>query len=122
MTPEQAASHRQQLQEMRTALLGQMQSPHGELPGGPQDAEDHSERGEDSAAQLASERELASALDGRELGELAMIDAALARIRAGTYGHCIDCGTDIAPQRLQVSPEAPRCIGCQEKAEQSDAA
>ncbi|MNT89889.1 RNA polymerase-binding transcription factor [compost metagenome] len=45
------------------------------------------------------------------------MDAALNRIEAGTYGECTDCGTDITAARLHATPEAPRCVHCQEKAE-----
>ena len=38
---------------------------------------------------------------------------ALRRIEDGTYGICVDCGMTIPPARLQVKPEATRCIACQ---------
>ena len=43
--------------------------------------------------------------------------AALARLDAGTYGICVDCGQVIPDARLEVRPEAARCIADQEKAE-----
>jgi len=118
MTPQHVAPFYQQLQAMRSALLGQLSQQRGGMRDRAEAAADHFERREDSSAQVATERELEFAIGERELDELAMIDAALARIAAGTYGQCIDCGTDIAPKRLQATPEAPRCISCQEKAEQ----
>jgi RNA polymerase-binding transcription factor DksA len=48
------------------------------------------------------------------LAELADVDAALARIRDGSYGECLDCGTTIAPARLFAYPAARRCIACQQ--------
>ena len=48
------------------------------------------------------------------LGELADVDAALARIRDGRYGTCTDCGEAIAPARLAAYPTATRCIECQQ--------
>ena len=42
---------------------------------------------------------------------------ALARIDAGTYGICVDCGERIPDARLEVRPEAARCITDQEKFE-----
>ncbi|CAM3333030.1 TraR/DksA family transcriptional regulator [Polaromonas hydrogenivorans] len=118
MTPQQATPYRQQLLEMRTALLAQMSEQRGGTLGRAQAAAEHFERREDSSAQVATERELEFAIGERETNELAMIDAALARIETGNYGECIDCGTDIAAQRLQASPEVSRCISCQVKAEQ----
>ena len=43
--------------------------------------------------------------------------AALARIDDGTFGTCVDCGKPIPDARLEVRPEASRCIEDQEKAE-----
>jgi DnaK suppressor protein len=31
----------------------------------------------------------------------------------GAYGVCEDCGSKIAPERLEALPEATRCIRCQ---------
>jgi len=42
---------------------------------------------------------------------------ALERIRNGNYGICSDCGKKISPARLQIKPEAQRCIACQEQYE-----
>ena len=73
----------------------------------------------DPHAQVFSERELELILDDRETAEIRAIDAALERIEAGTFGQCVDCGVLIPEQRLRVAPEAARCVGCQEKFEQS---
>ncbi|MFN7951248.1 MAG: TraR/DksA C4-type zinc finger protein [bacterium] len=51
-------------------------------------------------------------LDERERGEIAAIDAALARIRAGTFGTCLGCGEAIAVARLQAQPTATLCQEC----------
>ncbi len=108
---------RQQLTSLRRALLAQIADQRGGLVGRAEVAADHFGHPEDSGAQLATERELEFALGEREVVELAAIDAALGRLDAGTYGECIDCGKDIAPARLAATPEAPRCIHCQEKVE-----
>jgi RNA polymerase-binding transcription factor DksA len=44
--------------------------------------------------------------------EIARIDRALARVATGTYGVCASCGGDIDPARLQVVPDADRCVQC----------
>jgi DnaK suppressor protein len=41
------------------------------------------------------------------------IDAALARLDAGTYGLCTSCGRAITPERLEALPAAALCIDCQ---------
>jgi DnaK suppressor protein len=40
------------------------------------------------------------------------IDAALARIDAGTYGRCVSCGAEIPEERLELRPFAGRCVAC----------
>jgi DnaK suppressor protein len=40
------------------------------------------------------------------------IDAALARIDAGTYGSCVQCGAAIPEERLELRPFAGRCVTC----------
>src|SRR5947199_8509434 len=47
------------------------------------------------------------------LRELADVDAALARIRGGVYGRCIDCGEPIASARLASDTTASPCIECE---------
>lgn len=117
MNKQHFSAYQQQLELMRSALLAQIAEQRGGVVGRAEVAADHFGHPEDSGAQLASERELEFALGEREMAELAAIDAALARLNAGTYGECTDCGTHIAPARLQASPQAPRCIHCQEKVE-----
>jgi RNA polymerase-binding transcription factor DksA len=46
--------------------------------------------------------------------------AALARLDAGSYGVCVDCGEKIAEARLEFRPEAARCLPCQERFEESE--
>jgi len=43
--------------------------------------------------------------------------AALARLDAGTYGICVDCGQPIPDERLEFRPEAARCLADQTKHE-----
>jgi RNA polymerase-binding transcription factor DksA len=43
---------------------------------------------------------------------IAEIDAALARIEAGTYGSCERCGGAIPEERLELRPFAGRCVAC----------
>lgn len=119
MDKHHSAPYQQQLLDMRTALLAQIAAQRGGTISRADAAADHFGQPDDSRAQEASERELEFALGERETAELAAIDAALARIDAGTYGQCTDCGTTIPVARLQASPEAWRCIPCQEKAEQT---
>jgi RNA polymerase-binding protein DksA len=55
------------------------------------------------------------AMRDREKAQLAQVEAALAAIRAGTYGICRRCGNPIGAHRLEAIPWAPLCIDCARK-------
>lgn len=113
-----SAPFKQQLLQQRRDLLRQIDQQRG---GGSrvEAATTHLGQGEDSLAQALSERELEMILDDRESAELDAIDAALQRIEDGSYGECVECGTEIAAARLQAAPQALRCVACQERHEQA---
>ena len=52
-------------------------------------------------------------LDDRERQEMEEIDAAFARLHAGTYGVCESCGGSIPLSRLQAMPATRHCLTCQ---------
>lgn len=52
--------------------------------------------------------------EGRD--QLALVDAALARLDAGSYGSCGTCGGVVARARLKALPYAATCAPCAEKA------
>src|SRR5262245_20573652 len=56
--------------------------------------------------------EVLERLDSSGREEVRMLQAALARIDAGTYGICVQCGEKISPQRLAALPYATTCITC----------
>jgi RNA polymerase-binding transcription factor DksA len=45
-------------------------------------------------------------------GTIEQVDAALARIDAGTYGACTKCGTAIPEERLEIRPFSATCVAC----------
>jgi DnaK suppressor protein len=49
---------------------------------------------------------------------LVRINEALVRLDGGKYGHCSECGGEIAMKRLRALPFAGRCTGCEEMREQ----
>lgn len=63
-------------------------------------------------ATIAFERSQVGALIGQARDGLDEIDAALARLSAGTYGICERCGEPISEERLDARPVARVCIGC----------
>jgi len=60
---------------------------------------------------------IASKRNASRAGELARIDAALARISESPdeFGLCAECEEEIAPGRLAAMPYVERCIDCQGK-------
>ena len=77
------------------------------------------DREEQSVADLLVDLDLAI-LD-LHIDEIRDIDAAFSRLAQGTYGECIDCGTDIAVERLRAFPTAKRCQPCQVRYDQTHA-
>jgi DnaK suppressor protein len=65
------------------------------------------------AALDAVQDEISSKLAEAESRELANIEVALERIRAGSYGLCEVCGGKIPLARLNALPYATNCIDCQ---------
>jgi DnaK suppressor protein len=61
---------------------------------------------------IAFERSQVGALVEQARAHLAEVDAALARLTAGSYGVCESCGRSIAPARLEARPVARTCIAC----------
>ncbi|MEC7288627.1 MAG: TraR/DksA C4-type zinc finger protein [Pseudomonadota bacterium] len=43
---------------------------------------------------------------------LALIERALVRLSAGTYGQCLSCGSDISVTRLDQNPAIETCLSC----------
>jgi len=66
---------------------------------------------------LAEERDLATRLLERDFADIRLVDAALTRIKDGTYGICLRCDETISLNRLGVMPHAAYCVNCQEAVE-----
>ncbi len=63
-------------------------------------------------ASITLGREIDYTLGENSQTVLSEIDAALARIEAGTYGTCTNCGKEIPVERLEAYPWASLCIDC----------
>ena len=66
-----------------------------------------------AAATQVFEQQRDLALRDRAIQQLELVDAALGRLDAGTFGTCVRCGKPIAPARLEALPWAAHCIDCQ---------
>ena len=55
---------------------------------------------------------LGQATQLRRQRELQRVKSALARLEAGDFGHCLECGEAIAPKRLEHDPSVPLCMNC----------
>jgi DnaK suppressor protein len=64
---------------------------------------------------LAGQRELAAQQLDHSAELLRNVRAALARLKDGSYGHCLDCGHPISERRLSAVPWALRCLDCQDR-------
>jgi DnaK suppressor protein len=118
MTSKQLTTElKKKLLQRQAVLQEQLASLRGGAMSRTEASSNHFNQPEDSRAQVNTARDLEFALDAHETLELTQIAAALARIEAGAYGRCIDCGVEIPAGRLRASPEAARCIDCQQKIE-----
>ncbi|MFQ5948097.1 MAG: TraR/DksA family transcriptional regulator [Acidimicrobiia bacterium] len=68
----------------------------------------------DAAAATAERTELIGLVESLR-GMLEDVDAALAKIRAGTYGTCDRCGRKIDAARLEARPASRLCLDCKSK-------
>ncbi len=76
----------------------------------PGDTQFDEESGEGGTLNVERERDLALSAQARAAVE--EIDRALAKIDAGTYGTCEQCGQAIPKARLKALPYATLCVAC----------
>jgi len=79
---------------------------------------DQLEAGDDAAGADLETALRVAALE-REGAELRAMLAARARLHTPDYGVCVDCGADIPYVRLEATPAATRCVGCQSRHERA---
>jgi phage/conjugal plasmid C-4 type zinc finger TraR family protein len=78
--------------------------------GSNQDMADEDGFGEGDTLNVERDRLIVVASEAQ--ARVAEIDAALARVEAGTYGLCEACGKPIPEARLEALPEATLCVSC----------
>jgi RNA polymerase-binding protein DksA len=70
------------------------------------------ERDEEENADEMEMYESNLAVDESMKAELEKIDAALERMKNGTYGKCANCQKEIPLERLRAYPQAEACLDC----------
>jgi DnaK suppressor protein len=121
MTPEALQQARERLTAMRAeqqAIIEDMTTGEDQVTASdPQhDGDVSGDSADDADAMYDAEMNLSLVNNARDIVEL--IDAALARIAAGTYGICTICGNPIDERRLDVLPYAQYCLDDQRKQEE----
>ena len=101
-TPDPRATLVAERDRLRVELASDIVAP-GQMTYGSQAA----------AATQVFEQQRDLALRERNQDHLAQVEAALARLDAGTFGACVRCGKEIAAERLEAIPWASHCIDCQ---------
>lgn len=104
-----------QLDSFRTSLDRDRRRIASIIAGDKEELQDmaHSAMARSDEAALSEQRgQVVAEAQGLEQ-ELAAIEAAIARIAAGDYGTCVDCGRAIPFGRLQALPTVERDTGCQ---------
>ncbi|MGN6241262.1 MAG: TraR/DksA family transcriptional regulator [Cellulosimicrobium cellulans] len=110
--PDDAA--RERLLVVRGAAVARLRALRAEVAGiveASRDSNADDEHDPDGAT-IAFERAQVDALARDAAARVEEVDAALARLDAGTYGVCEACGQPIAAGRLEARPTARTCVGC----------
>lgn len=114
------AGQRAQLEAALTMRLHQLErnlSTHQDGQSRPDHAREVLLSDADDAPQRDADREVDLMRSDLELDELGRVSRALRRVHAPEYGYCIDCGAEIAFDRLRVEPQALRCVACEARQE-----
>jgi RNA polymerase-binding protein DksA len=96
------------LEDSREDLLGRVERTHRHLY-------ERKERVSANFSDQSQEMEnqtLVNTLDMEGRAELKLIDEALDRMAAGTFGNCQKCGKQVQKERLAAVPYTRYCISC----------
>jgi len=120
-------SGRSRYLELRQMLEGRRRELQAEVQGKMRDVRTAGEVGKLSEVFDAVESSEADIQEDIELALIQMksetlnkVNDALARLEAGNYGNCFECGEEIAEKRLRALPFAVRCKECEEARENAE--
>jgi DnaK suppressor protein len=111
-TIAERAHLREELEQRLAKLLGRRLAGQPVHAINPEDNKNEA----DQVARLM-EQNAAISLCNQTTHQLREIRAALARMNAGTYGRCSNCGEEIGRRRLTANPSAELCLRCQNRAD-----
>jgi DnaK suppressor protein len=116
LTPQSARRYEEKLLEQKRLLEQAM------LTAVEQGRETTADDTQDIADQavLSYQKELLFSQGTTGHQQLTLVRQALNRVQDGSYGECVQCGTEIGAKRLEALPWTPRCIDCQEKIENGE--
>lgn len=98
LPPDQLAALREMLEQQRAFRIDQLAQLHRPVASGPLSTTDP---------------EIFRSLVAGARAALRDVQAALWRMEDGTYGRCVDCDGPVAAERLEVLPQAGRCLPCE---------
>lgn len=110
MDKRKLKSYRDRLLERREGLFRQVNE--AELSSRERDSEATQDPADMAANAYTKELLISMSANDRHL--LGLIDEALARVEAGDYGECVNCGEGVSERRLEAVPWARYCLKCQD--------
>jgi DnaK suppressor protein len=113
LAPDRLAALRTRLEDLVRELTEQIEGTRGAA--GPVDLDEPI--GRVSRIDAIQQQSMIQANRNAARQRLALARAALERIDADEYGECASCGEEIAPARLEASPESALCVECQGRRE-----
>jgi DnaK suppressor protein len=117
LSPQEQAAYADRLRERESTIQSQLRSNDGASAPVQLDQE----IGRLTRMDALQQQQMALHARRRLEIQLSQVRGALVRVNKGEFGLCALCKQDIPPQRLELTPEAPFCIACQEKIEQGRA-
>jgi len=108
MNETKLASFRAKLEEIRFAIVGEVQEKYKS----PQDRLTEQVANIADDAVQSYERQLMMGLGEKEFEKLRLVEEAIEKLDEGQYGICLECEELISEERLTVIPFASHCVDC----------
>ena len=102
------------LEARRTEIIGEVQHKIRDVRNGDAAISRQGVRDEADSSEAEIQDDIEFALLQMKAETLQKIGKALAHLDEGNFGHCHECGAEIAERRLRALPFAVRCTSCEE--------